>query len=315
MNQGSSVPVMVTGSDEDSAVFGPGSTISFIAKTVDTLYTDTNVYTLRLDQADATNITNESNVVPSGASANSYQATRKYAPQAKYSFVSPDKSDPWYASRIIAVGSPSDEVIPIVLDNVAVGGNNGSTKAKLKVNVWGSTDLAGPGNDHHVRISMNGDSVTDSRFDGLQAKTFAAEVEQVNNGSNYVQVSLPMDTGFAYDAININEIEISYPRQFVVKERRLDFSSTFNKFDIKGFDRASLPQGNADLVVMREDPSGEVSQLQGNFAQCRNSGCKVNFGGKGRLAHYYVSAKSALHEPTLDLLPLEQDIETGTRLI
>jgi len=47
-NQGSAVPIEVRGSDADPSVFGLGGHIRFVGKGVDTLYTDTNVYTLEL---------------------------------------------------------------------------------------------------------------------------------------------------------------------------------------------------------------------------------------------------------------------------
>lgn len=309
MNLGQSVPTQVTGSHTEPTLFGPGSVIRFIANTVDTLYSDTNVYTLRLDASAALPMSAETNSVPVGESANAYLATRRYAPQAKYSFVSPNKNDPWYAKRILAIGEPEQEVVQIKLDNVAVGGNTGSTKAKLKVNVWGSTNLPGAGDDHHVTVSLNGSTVLDDTFDGLQAKQMETSVEAVREGNNLVLLKLPMDTGHAYDSVNINEVQISYPRKFVAESDRLDFASTFKKFLIEGFTSAALPNGAADLVVMRQDDNG-TALIEGVKVACRKS-CVVQLGGTGKLAQYFVAAKDALHRPVLDALPLEQEINAG----
>ena len=169
MNQGMPVSIQVQGSSADGAVFGTKGSIRFVASKLDTLYTDTNVYTLRLDQDDAKRISLASPALPSGAAANAYLATAKYAPQSKYSFVSPNQSDPWYAKRLVAVGSAESDTVTVALDNVATGGNTGSTKAKLSVDVWGSTDLPG-GNDHHLKVSVNGTPLLDGQFDGLSAK-------------------------------------------------------------------------------------------------------------------------------------------------
>jgi len=46
VNQGQPVPIQIVGGD----TFDSGSSIRFVAHQVDTLYTDTNVYTLQLDE-------------------------------------------------------------------------------------------------------------------------------------------------------------------------------------------------------------------------------------------------------------------------
>jgi len=116
-SQGEPVSIQVIGSEDDPGLFGPGAAIRFIAKTVDTLYTDTNVYTLRLvDQDQTLRVTPEDNaILPNVASATSYLATEEYAPQSEYSFTSPDKNDPWYATRIVAVGQPASETITLTV--------------------------------------------------------------------------------------------------------------------------------------------------------------------------------------------------------
>ena len=266
---------------------------------VDTLYSDTNVYTLRLDTQAHSVASIDDNLIPSGAAATAYLAKARFAPQSSYSFASPDKDDPWYATRIVASNGAASETMILDLDNVAPGGNTGSTKAKLRVNVWGATALAGSTDDHHVRVNFNNAEVVSSRFDGLAQQELNVELNNVQAGNNSVELTLPMDTGYAFDAVNVNEVEVSYPRQFVAIDGRLDFPSTFRKFTVQGF-------SPDDFVVMREDSDG-VSVVSNVNVPCRAE-CSVQFGGTGQLAQYYVSAVSALYSPSLDALPLEQDI-------
>jgi len=308
INKGQAIQIAVTGSDDDPALFGPGSVIRFIAEDVDTLYSGTNVYTLRLDSDAALRVGQDARGIPSGAAATAYLATREYAPQARYSFASPDVNDPWFATRIVASGGQASETMSIELDDMAPGGNNGATKAKLKVNLWGGTDLSGISDDHHVMVAFNGEDVVDGSFDGLAEQEFIVPLDNVRDGRNQVRVLLPLDTGFSFDAVNVNEVAVSYPRQFRAEDNRLDFASSFAKFRIPGFD-ADTVSSVQDVVVMRQDANGVSVQTESQLV-CRSS-CTVQFGGTGQLAHYYVSTTDAIYRPTLDALPLEQDITSA----
>ena len=116
MNQGEPVQIQVIGSDADASVFGAGASVRFIADQVDTLYSDTNVYTLRLDtEAAQVRMAQESLAIPSGASATAYLAKATYAPQVAYSYASPDETDPWYAKRMIAIGEAVSETVQLTL--------------------------------------------------------------------------------------------------------------------------------------------------------------------------------------------------------
>lgn len=310
LNQGKALAIQVTGSSADASVFGNGSVIRFIAEQVDTLYTDVNVYTLRSDSSLAERMSVDNASVPSGASANSYLASKMFSPQSKYSFTSPDNDDPWYAKRIVAINEPASENITMILDDVAVGGNSGSTKATLNVKLWGSTDLPGETDDHSFRVSVNNNEVAAATFDGLSEKNVTTTLETVNDGENTVKVTLPMDSGYAFDAVNLNSIEIKYPRQFIAIDDRLDFLSSFNKFRITGFDQAQMPNGASDLIVSRTDGQG-VALISGSETSCRRELCRVLIPGSGRIAQYHVSAKGALHQPQIEPLPINQEINDG----
>jgi hypothetical protein len=307
LNAGQAQQIQVVGSTNDPLVFGAGSVVRFVASQLDTLYTDTNVYTLISDASQARRVSIDASAIPRGANANSYLATKTFSPQNSYSFTSPDAGDPWHAKRIVAVGKPASEQFVIALDNVAVGGNQGLSKAKLKVNVWGGTDLPGAGNDHSFNVSFNGDEVAAKQFDGLESATVITELDKVSAGDNTVKITLPNDAGFSYDAVNLNSIEIKYPRKFIAQDNRLDFNSSFSRYRISGF--GSLPNGSDDLLIMRQDASG-LSEVSNRRVSCR-VGCVVTMPGTGQPAHYYLAAKSATHKPVLDALPIPQNITSG----
>jgi len=307
-NNGSPVQIVVTGSDADPSLFGAGSVIRFVAESVDTLYSDTNVYTLHLDSELAERAVEDDRVAPSGAPATAYLAKARFAPQSQYSFASPDVNDPWYAKRIVASGQGASETMQVKLQDYAPGGNSGATKAKLKVNLWGGSNLTGISDDHHVKVKFNRTEVVDGSFDGLEEKQFDVTLENVQEGNNDVQVSLPLDTGYAFDVVNVNEVEVSYPRQFKALDDRLTFSSAFTKFRIPGFSLNSMSDQD-DVVIMRKDSNGMAVQTNPQLV-CRST-CTVQLGGTGQLAEYFVSSVSALHPAVIDPLPLEQDITSG----
>ncbi len=311
VSQGQTVPIDVIGGE----TFESGSSIRFIAHEVDTLYTDTNVYTLQLSEStpSAGRIgVDDTPMLSSVPFATSYLATESFGPQTSYSFTSPQAKDPWYAKRLVAVGNETSETFSVNLSEVAAGGNDGLTGANMEVDVWGATNLPGESNDHHVAVSFNGRELVASRFDGLQSKKLSAPLEGQVTGSNKVKITLPMDTGYAFDAVNVNEINVTYPRRFMASENRLHFESRQGKFRVQGLTPNTTTEsgGSAiDAVVMRENDEGVVS-LTDVRSRCRST-CTIELGGTGQLATYYVAGTDALHEPELVPLPLEDDIRSG----
>jgi len=310
MNQGQVVPIQVLGGD----TFSASSSIRFIADEMDTLYTDTNVYTLSLaDTAVADErIKDEATPLINRASfANSYLETVSFAPQNKYSFTSPNKADPWYAKRIVAVGKPASEQFSVKLDEVAAGGNDGLSGAKMSMNIWGASDLPGVQQDHHVKVLFNGQPLVNGRFDGLRAKTLQAPLDSAVEGYNYVTLTLPMDTGFAYDVVNLNSIDVTYPRRFMAKSNRLNFASQQLKFRVQNIQPTGQQNNRptVNLVSMRRDASGTVN-LTNVEASCRRT-CNAMVPGTGQLAEYFVASTEALVKPTLAPLPVAQDIKSG----
>lgn len=307
MNNGQAVAIQVIGGPN----FSKASKIRFIADPVNTLYTDENVYTLTLNGS-ADRILDEATPLLARSSfANSYLATERFAPQAKYSFTSPKSDDPWYAKRIVAVGKQTTERFTMTLQNVAPGGNDGLSGAKMTMNMWGASDLPGAQKDHHVRVSFNGQPLTSGRFDGLQSKTLEAPLDGVVNGANRIDLTLPMDTGLAYDAVNLNSIEVTYPSKFVAKNSRLSFESRHAKFLVQEITPTGILNNRPTLevVAMRQDQNGTVN-ISSVTATCRVT-CKATVPGTGQVASYYVASEKALLKPTLSPMPLSSDIRSG----
>ena len=302
VNQGQVVPVQILG----DAVFGPGSTIRFVATAIDTLYTDRNIYTLRSGGEAAVQISSESTPISNRTPfATSYLASAKFAPQLNYSFTSPDESDPWYAKRMLSLGEPVTETMELILKDVAVGGNSGTTQAKMNVNLWGATNLPGS-NDHRVQIEFNGSPLADERFDGLDEKSVEMDLQNVIEGSNEVTLTLPTQEGVDFDGVNVNEIEINYPRQFIAEDNRLNFSSSLTRFLVRGF--VQTETGDDPEVVVLRERDGNLVEVDNTRVSCRG-GCTVEFGGSGQVAQYYVTANP--HTPSVEAMVQPEDINSG----
>lgn len=312
-NQGKTIPVELIGSTVDPLLFGQGASIRFIGEALDTLYTDTNVYTLALlDEAANTEqnlVTQEAIELPSRVPfTSSYLVTKKFAPQVNYSFASPDQTDPWYAARVLALREPGSETITLELDDYVPGGNSGSAGARLSVNMWGGTDMPGSKDDHHVRVSFNNQEVIDEVFDGFSQRNVSVPITNLQVGNNRVRVDLPLDQGFDFESVNIDEISMTYPRAFDAINEALSFNSGGAKFRVSGFT-------STDVNVYRES-NGSVTRLVNaqTTGRCtpEQARCSVRFGGAGRLSKYYVSAVDKMLTPTFAYVVDQQDIHSGS---
>jgi len=181
----------------------------------------------------------------------------------------------------------------------------------MSVDVWGANDLPGR-DDHRMQVSFNGRQLIDKRFDALTSEIFEMSLDDVVEGNNEVELTLPTQEGFELDAVNVNEIEVKYPRKFIAEDNRLSFSSIFTKFLVSGF-TSNITDENGrpslDVVVLREDPQGNIEEVSNVQVSCRLINCRVIFGGTGQLANYYVSANRYTAEPKA--LLVEQDINSG----
>ncbi len=307
-NQGQAVAIEITGSTLNPNVMGQGASIRFLGEAIDTLYTGTNVYTLHLNRDLVARIEAiEYSVSPRAPFASSYLAKKRFAPQQAYSFTSPNDQDPWYAKRIAALDAPQQERVDMRLDDMLPGGNSGSLKAKLKVDVWGASNMPGSDTDHHIRVSINGQAVASKVFDGFERQVISSEVNNLQIGNNVVSLELPLDQGERFDAVNLDAIEISYPRAFIAQNNELMFTSRFKKFRVRGFEQKEIS------VYSRDSQSIQRIENASIVGRCPDRGdCGVDFGGSGQVTDYYVVADSQFRSPTLRYLPLDEDIRSGS---
>ncbi len=183
-----------------AALFGVGSSIEFFGDAKATLWSQDRFYLIEADASSAVEMGLVTRAVSSGSTSN-YTAELTYAPQNAYNEVSPI-GDPWYADRLVSQGGLASKTIS--LSGPASIGN-----AELDVLVWGGIDWPSRGDDHSIRVRLNGQLVASERFDGLASKRIRVPVTL--SGTNHqIVIEAPGDTGQPADIIHIESATLRY---------------------------------------------------------------------------------------------------------
>ena len=280
-NRGQAVPIYLKGSSK----FGPGAYFEFYAQALDTLYTDTNIYSLQVGPP-APRITSSSAAPGKGLTPPvSYSETLTVNNQRLYANFTPTE-DPWYDTAMLTYKTSKNWDFPFQVSGLADPG----LPSNLEVVVWGGTSLP-QSPDHHLVVRLNGAVVADQTFDGLpeQVISVALPANLLVNGGNTLQLTLPGDTTAAYDGMYLDKFSLTYQRTFQAQDGRLTFTDSGKVFTV-----TNLPTRN--VTVYRLDKKGPVrlSRLQ---AQASDSTFNVTFAGTGQSATYLVSAVESLYVP------------------
>ena len=277
-------PVQIAVSGPDS--FGPGSTIEFFGKALNTLYTDTNVYTLWVDQSAALRV----NVDPL-APDDSLQAVPFYMETAlvdinqTYTTIA-TSGDPWYNTRVLTYKTSRSWNFPITVDHSLPA----AAPASLWLDVWGGTSYTGSP-DHHVIASFNTVQVASSFFDRLETSILQGDIPAgtLKEGSNTLNIKLPGDTGQPADGIYIDRYSVSYPRSFWALNGTLKFSAAGQVFQVDNLIDPS--------VVVYRLQGNTLTRLDGVVVTAQGSAYRARFSGSDQTATYYVSGASTLLKP------------------
>ena len=293
---GNPVPILVSG----ASTFGPGSTIEFYGQALDTLYTNTNVYTLWVDHASALRVNEDTTPANSSATpASYYMETALVNHNNAYDELS-TTGDPWYDTRMVAYTSSLNWNYPLSVDHYQAG----AATASLQVNVYGGTDYLGEP-DHHMVTSLNGTQVADETFSGLDTHNLQVNLPggSLLEGSNTLTISLPGDTGKPADAVYMNQYSLTYPRSFWAVNGGLKFEGSGSVFEVQ-----NLP--NASVAVYRLQNS-TLTRLDG--VTIKGSGpYTARFNGSAQMAVYYVDSSSAVLKPGLRAARLPINITSGS---
>ncbi len=308
-----------------TGAFGSGSYIDFFAAGGYSLYTAELPYVLKSDGVNVVKIHSDARIVEDVRPA-WYWATETYSPELIYNFASPTP-DPWHAARMLAFpGSPS--VVNLSLQPTALATTE--MAASLRADLIGVTNWAGAGPDHHVRLRVGGAQVAEAAFDGVRAHSMSALLPQLNSGNTQIRVETTGDTGFDFDLVYLDKVELRYPRLPVadangrlhVREINADMSS--------GADVGADDDGTITLLSSFEGDdlhpgfvasgliAGPVVAYAGHGDHWTGLSSVSASGGSAQVPFfpganaYWVSNVSALGAARVEALPADVNISSGS---
>jgi len=284
-NLGHEVPIHVTG----GRFFGPGSSIEFVGEAIDTLYTKTNVYSLRVDRRGSRATVDTTAPAAGTPAATYYLDTVRVENNSEYSFSAPE--DPWFDRYLVSWGAPTQTDLDLSVDHYVAG----AAPATVRVGIWGVTDWPQEP-DHHLIVQLNGSQLADEHFDGLADHPVAAAVPSglLGEGANTLTVLQPGDSGVPYDYVALEEYSVTYPRAFVARGDRLSFDSAGGRFVVSGF-------GAAGIVAYRQDADGSLTRLDGARVTGSGGSYSIELPGRGTAATYHVASAAGVESPALSL--------------
>ncbi|MEO0367996.1 MAG: C25 family cysteine peptidase [Pseudomonadota bacterium] len=162
------------------------------------------------------------------------------------------EADPWYDSQIFAVGAPSSQTYEFSLPPEA----SLEQGAKISIKLHGGVQFGGGNPDHHVQVSVNGTLMADVLFDGFTTELISLDLaaEQLNLGTNSVQITLPADTGFFGDIVLVDEIKVLHAQPH---DPGLSAMAATDSVDFYLLD-AQIP---VEELAFAYTPAGDLSRL------------------------------------------------------
>jgi len=214
---------------EDGA-FADDDFIEFFGESIESKYTDENVYWISLNENNPRRIgTKDASVNGSAEAIETHFPSIRFEENKGYKQVIPDgdKIDHWYWIRKIIGETKTD--LNITLNNLA----DLDYTARITVRMLGETDIPAA-RGHLVRVLVNGEKVGETTWFGITEHDLVGEIEQskLNNGDNLLEIYLnpgksdpdnPLDPVNA-DGINLNWIEFKVEKFLVAEDGVLFFS-------------------------------------------------------------------------------------------
>jgi hypothetical protein len=295
-NRGRAIPIYVS-----ATTFGPGAYIEFYGQGLDTIYTDTNVYRLEVNSANALRIPVASAGVPRRAVfPASYMETVTVEENLNYSYWSP-LADPWYGAYMIPNGQNDPQTYSFELDvDNFVGG-----QTTAAIDLWGFPS-DNNSDRNHVQVLINGNQVADSVFVPGVAQTITAQIPNggVANGNNTISVRVMGDRA-EYEQVALESYSLTYPRAFVATDNQLDFTAMADAFKVTGL--------NSSQVVAYRLAGNSPTRLQGLKIESSGGAYQASFAGnnKGSMT-YWVATEGALLKPGIGVALSSTDITSGS---
>ena len=290
-NRDQMLPVTVSMPDPNATTFGAGGYLEFYGLALDTLYTDTNVYTVQVSTAalvphiPATTATPAAGLLP----LNSYTETLLVNNQKAFITYSP-ASDIWYDTLMRVNSTAKSWSFSFTLNGLT----DTQAAANMDLVVWGGSS-ASQNPDHHLVVAINGITMADSRFDGMieQHVKFSIPAGTLLTGTNTLKLTLPADTGAASDIIFLDRYAISYQRTFQAQNSRLTFTGPGDVFSVTNL-------ASPNILVYRQNANGGIIRLGNVNIQAAGTTYTASFAGTNQADTYLVTTTEALSVPTIE---------------
>ncbi|MBT8113958.1 MAG: hypothetical protein KJP04_01165, partial [Arenicella sp.] len=188
-------------------VAGDGSYIEFFGRATINLYDSHNYYVFDLNVR-GEQLREIKTVKNINTDNYNYQKQLKLAEKRGYSMFI-NGSDPWYDEFLFAINSPKTASYRFAAGDISATGAN----ARLDLRVYGATSFP-EDPDHHLQVMLDGVVIADHRFDGRGDHLLSVEFDArlINDsGENLLELVLTADTPRAYDAVMIQDVNLSYP--------------------------------------------------------------------------------------------------------
>lgn len=251
-NAGHEVAIEVTG--EADGRFDEQDAIFFYAKGVDTRYTSTDVFWLTYgDERGLRMSIASSNEV--GATQTAYRSTTRLEENSIYVSAVPMQEgfDHWYGPAIQAAGADitGQRKFIFSLDQLATSSQQALLTGRIAGNVTGT---------HHLLVSVNGQPVDESSWQGRTLHTIDAAFPQsfLHDGDNVLQLTLLNDTADQpFDMVYVDWLQLQADRRPVAKDGQLvwDAPSGYGNVTLGGFENPAI------LLFDISNPS-QVQRLQ-----------------------------------------------------
>lgn len=276
-------------------LFGPGSYLEFYGQAAESLYTDTNVYTLWVDRAAALRIAEDTTLpAPDAAAVPFYMETNLVDRNIGYDSLS-TTGDPWFNARMVVFTTPKTWSYPISIDHYVTD----AAPVTLVVGLYGGTDyISSP--DHHVVVSLNEVEVASRYFDATDTEMIEVQVPAglTLESVNTVKITLPGDSGQPADVVYLDAYSITYPRSFWAVDGKLVFNAAGAAFEV---DNLVEPE-----VTVYRQMQGEWTRLAVEL-----NGTRARFTGSDQEASYYVASASAMLKAEIRAARPQADLTAG----
>jgi uncharacterized repeat protein (TIGR01451 family) len=192
------------------AVSVGGDDLFFYAAGIDSIYSDRRAY--RLSWAPGVELGATGSNAPAFTANPSVVSSSVHVEQEVFTataLATTPEDDYWFWTYVMAGhATQGTKTFTVTVGDLAPEG-----LARVQFNLWGATQT-GQTNEHHVRVTVNGTAVGETRASGLKPFTLVCTFSAglLRAGNNTIVITGIKDAGIAYSTVYIDSYDFAYPR-------------------------------------------------------------------------------------------------------